>query len=252
MKNPQSFRNSGAYTSPGTPDYGDSNVGGTPKSWHSERIPLPTNSNRSQIGAAALMPFNSGRALPSKWDDAERWITSPISGNSACKTSLVQSQRRQKSKSGPQDLGYFSNYSPIVPVLEGGNVRNYTANSPLTTGVLVPDGFHVRYDGGIFEKSNSLYAENSMTWNSIVPGLSDLLSETSVPSSQGIYGVVFLLCLWLLYILYFSCIYLIAMSFDCYLGLLLINCQFQCLRVFYCLKTGDSFSALDVYNELHS
>lgn len=184
MKNPESFRNSGAYTSPGTPDYGDNNVGGTPKSWHSERVPLPTNTNRSHIGAAALMPFNSGRALPSKWDDAERWITSPISGNSAFKTSLVQSQRRQKSKSGPQDLGYFSNYSPIVTVLEGGSVRNYTANSPLTTGVLVPDGFHVHYDGGIFEKSNSLYAENSMTWSSSVPGLSDLISETSVPSSQ--------------------------------------------------------------------
>ncbi|XP_073288925.1 uncharacterized protein [Primulina huaijiensis] len=184
MKNPKSFRNSGAYTSPGTPEYGDSNVGGTPKSWHSERVPLPTNGNRSHISAAALMPFNSGRALPSKWDDAERWITSPISGNAACKTSYAQPQRRQKSKSGPQDLGYFSNYSPIVPVLEGGSVRNYISNSPLSTGVLIPDGLHVHYDGGIFGKSNSLYAENSATWSSSVPGLSDLISETSVPTSQ--------------------------------------------------------------------
>ncbi|KZV24954.1 hypothetical protein F511_01924 [Dorcoceras hygrometricum] len=184
MKNPQSFRNSGAYTSPGTPEYGDSNVGGTPKSWHSERVPVPTNSTRSHVSAAAMMPFNSGRALPSKWDDAERWITSPISSNAAFKTSFEQSQRRQKSKSGPQDLGYFSNYSPIVPGLESGNVKNYTANSPLTTGVLIPDGFHVHCNGGIFEKSNSIYAENSMTWGSRVPGLSDLFSETSIPCSQ--------------------------------------------------------------------
>ncbi|KAK6116234.1 hypothetical protein DH2020_050030 [Rehmannia glutinosa] len=53
------------------------------------------------------------------------------------------------------------------------------ANSPLTTGVLVPDGLSVRYG-----KSNSLYVENNMIRSTSVPGLSDLLSETSVPSSQ--------------------------------------------------------------------
>lgn len=248
MKNPQSFRNSGAYTSPGTPEYGDSNVGGTLKSWQSERVPLPTNGNRSHISAAALMPFNSGRALPSKWDDAERWITSPISGNAACKTSFAQSQRRQKSKSGPQALGYFSNYSPIVPVLECGSVKNYTANSPLSTGVLISDRLHVHYNGGI----NYLDAGNSVTWSSSVPGLSDLISETSVPSSQGIYGIVLSIrcvtsiCNVLL--MHLS----VAMSYDRYLGLLPINYQFRCSRFLHYSKTRDRFSTLDEYIEPHS
>lgn len=200
-KNSRSIRYSGAYTSPGTPEYGDNNVGEIPKSWSSERVPLPTSSNsssrRRHVSAAALMPFNSGRALPSKWDDAERWITSPISSYGSAKASIPQPQRQPKSKSGPlgpPGLVYLSNYSPNVPALEGGNVRNFMANSPLTTGVLVPDGLSIHYDAGIAAKSNSLYAENNITRSTSVPGSSDLLSETSVPSSQGIKSSSF--CFW--------------------------------------------------------
>ncbi|XP_076946527.1 uncharacterized protein LOC143618082 [Bidens hawaiensis] len=127
-KSLSSFRNSGAYTSPGTPEYGDNNNNnnmlGFQKGWCSERVPL-SNSNRRHISAAALIPFNSGRTLPSKWDDAERWITSPVSGFGGCKTPQPV-QRRAKAKSGPLggtlEVGYFSNCSP------------------LTTGVFVPDG----------------------------------------------------------------------------------------------------------------
>ncbi|KAL8044504.1 hypothetical protein ABFX02_08G049100 [Erythranthe guttata] len=182
-----SFRNSGAYTSPGTPEYGDISTGEIPKTWSSERVPLPSNSSsRRHVSAAALMPFNSGRALPSKWDDAERWITSPISGYGAFKNSIVQPQRRPKSKSGPlgpAGLGYLPNYSPNVIGHEGGNVRNFMANSPLTTGVFVPDGLlSVHYEAA--KLSDSSYVENNITRSTSVPGLSDLLSETSALSSR--------------------------------------------------------------------
>ncbi|KAG8384380.1 hypothetical protein BUALT_Bualt04G0112100 [Buddleja alternifolia] len=185
-RNSESFRNSGAYTSPGTPEYNNNNVGEMPKTWSSERVPLPTSSTSSRryVSSTALIPFNSGRALPSKWDDAERWITSPVSGYGPFKTSsIAQPQRRPKSKSGPlgpTGLVYLSNYSPTMP--ESGKMRNFMANSPLTTGVLVPDGLSVHYDAG--KANSSLYDENSMMRCTSVPGLSDLLSETSGPSSQ--------------------------------------------------------------------
>ncbi|KAI3462752.1 hypothetical protein Pfo_019415 [Paulownia fortunei] len=186
-KNSRSIRYSGAYTSPGTPEYGDNNAGEIPKSWSSERVPLPTSSSRRHISAAALMPFNSGRALPSKWDDAERWITSPVSGYGSLKTAVAQPQRRPKSKSGPlgpPGLVYLSNYSPTMPAVEGGNVRTFMANSALTTGVLVPDGLSIHYDAGISAKSNSLCDENNITRSTSVPGLSDLHNETSLLSYQ--------------------------------------------------------------------
>ncbi|KAK3015464.1 hypothetical protein RJ639_006826 [Escallonia herrerae] len=184
-KTSTSFRNSGAYTSPGTPEYGDNNVGGTNKGWCSERVALPANGSRRHISAAALMPFNSGRALPSKWDDAERWITSPILGYGVCKASVVQPQRRPKSKSGPlgaPGVAYFSNFSPAV-MLEGGSMKNFIAGSPFTTGVLGADGISVHYAGGL-GASNAVNAETCIARSTSVPGWSDLLSESSLPSSQ--------------------------------------------------------------------
>lgn len=180
-KNSKSIRrHSGAYTSPGTPDYSEE----IPKSWSSERVPLPSSSRR-HVSAAALMPFNSGRALPSKWDDAERWITSPISSYGPVRNSVPHPQRRAKSKSGPlgpSGLVYLSNYSPNV---EGGRAPNFMTNSPLNTGVLVPDGLSINYDAMIASKS-SLSAEGNIVRSTSVPGLSDLVSEASMPSSQGI------------------------------------------------------------------
>ncbi|KAK4416193.1 hypothetical protein Salat_2444800 [Sesamum alatum] len=182
-RNSESFRNSGPYTSPGTPEFGGGNVGEIPKTWSSERVPLPTSGNRRRVSASALMPFNSGRALPSKWDDAERWITSPVSVyGGGFRTSVAQPQRRPKSKSGPlgpTGLVYLPNYSPTGPVHEGGNVRNFMANSPLTTGVLLPDRLSVHYEAGVAAKSDSLYAEQNIKRSTSVPGLSDLVSESS-------------------------------------------------------------------------
>lgn len=186
-KNSASIVNSGAYTSPGTPEYGDNYVGGIQKGWMSERVPL-SNSSRRHIGAAALMPFNSGRALPSKWDDAERWITSPVSGYAAaCKNSSLQPHRRPKSKSGPlgtPGLMYLPNYSPTVPVLEGGSRRNYMASSPFNTGVLVPDGLSIHYTMGNGAKSTSSFVENALVQsNTTLPGLTDMLNEPSTPTT---------------------------------------------------------------------
>ncbi|KAI3747913.1 hypothetical protein L6452_10645 [Arctium lappa] len=146
-KDSTSFRNSGAYTSPGTPDYRDNHGGGSgggggggfQKGWCSERVPLPSNGTRRRASANLLM---SGRTLPSKWDDAERWITSPVSGSGFYKTLGPPPQRRPKSKSGPLgDTPYFSNHSPGFPFLE---TNSFLPGSPLTTGVLVPNGlsFH--------------------------------------------------------------------------------------------------------------
>lgn len=183
-------RNSGTYTSPGTPDYRDGNAGGIQKGWSSERVPLPSNSSRRHISAAALMPFNSGRTLPSKWDDAERWITSPISGFGVSKTMLAQTQRRPKSKSGPlgaPGVGCFSNYSPAMPVLQGGaSVRDFIVGSPFTTGVIVPDGLSIHYGCNNGAQSNPLLmlTGNAMARVGSLPGWSDLLSESSLPSSQ--------------------------------------------------------------------
>ncbi|KAM7507105.1 hypothetical protein LguiA_017558 [Lonicera macranthoides] len=184
-KNCTSFRTSGAYTSPGTPEYGDNNVGGIPRGWCSERV--PTNSSRRHISAAALMPFNSGRALPSKWDDAERWITSPVTSYGVCHALVPQPHRRPKSKSGPlgtPGVPYFPNYSPALPMLEGGSASNFTARSPFSTGVLVADGVSVHYGGGVSVQSNPVHAENGTARSTSVPRWSDLLSESSLPSSQ--------------------------------------------------------------------
>ncbi|KAJ1419130.1 hypothetical protein SESBI_15401 [Sesbania bispinosa] len=74
------------------------------KGWSSERVLQPTSSSRRQasVGVASLTPFNSERTIPSKWDDAERWICSPVSGYANNKSCYAQQhQRRPKSKSGP-------------------------------------------------------------------------------------------------------------------------------------------------------
>ncbi|KAL0660455.1 hypothetical protein Bca4012_081040 [Brassica carinata] len=88
----------GGFLSPGAPpSYTDNNKG-----WSSERVPPPSSSSistikapRRRIGSASALttPFYSGRAIPSKWEDAERWICSPAV--------TTNPQRRQKSKSGP-------------------------------------------------------------------------------------------------------------------------------------------------------
>ncbi|KAK1372242.1 Remorin, C-terminal protein [Heracleum sosnowskyi] len=173
------LHNTGTYTSPGTPD---NNAGGEfQKGWCSERVPLPPNSSRSHINATALIPFSSGRPLPSKWDDADRWITSPLSGNAA---PLVKPQRHHKSKSGPlgaPGVSYFPDYSPSVPAFQRGKSRSFMAPSPLTTGVLVPEGLSLHYGGGM--GLHSKMRHSSMAPSDNAAGWTSLLSDFSTVSS---------------------------------------------------------------------
>ncbi|XP_047306864.1 uncharacterized protein LOC124910274 [Impatiens glandulifera] len=112
----------------------------TLKGWSSERIPLHGNINRRN-GV-------NGRALPSKWEDAERWIFSPASSDGSNRTSSHQQQpRKPKSKSGPlgpPGTSCYSLFSPAIPMLDGGKVRNLVGGSPFSTGIPSTGGFPTR------------------------------------------------------------------------------------------------------------
>uniref|UniRef100_A0A2P2J7E5 Uncharacterized protein MANES_13G124000 n=1 Tax=Rhizophora mucronata TaxID=61149 RepID=A0A2P2J7E5_RHIMU len=151
------------------------------KGWSSERVPQPCG-GRSRRHISALRPFYSGRALPSKWEDAERWICSPVLGYGVTNNCQSLPQRRPKSKSGPippPGITYYSNCSPSIQVLDGMSIQNLATNSPFSTGVLMPNGVAVHYSGG--DSSRQANVVNSLP----VPGWTDLISETSLPSSQG-------------------------------------------------------------------
>lgn len=144
----------GGFLSPGAPSYTDNNN----KGWSSERVPHPSSSSttagtnsvhhhhRRRIGSASALttPFYSGRSIPWKWEDAERWICSPAVTNPHF--SHYQ-QRRQKSKSGPivpppppptlthQRMMMMMNRAVEAPQ---GNLKKglMTVGSPFSTGVL--------------------------------------------------------------------------------------------------------------------
>lgn len=121
----------GTFTSPGAPHYRKHSIG-SQRGWYSERVPQSTTTNvrgRHIIGSSnSLMTlFNSGRTLPSKWEDAERWICSPVSEiNEINKISNYELQRIPKSKSGPI----------VLPPIESRSLRNFVVASPFSTGVI--------------------------------------------------------------------------------------------------------------------
>ncbi|KAL0853922.1 hypothetical protein Bca101_059074 [Brassica carinata] len=127
-----STNKSSVFPSPGTPTYT------MQKGWSSERVAF----GRSPPNAAFL-PLYSGRTVPSKWEDAERWILSPLAREEAARTSFTAS-RRPKSKSGPlgpPGLAYYSLYSPAVPMVHGGGNRGcLTSSSPFSARVLPQNG----------------------------------------------------------------------------------------------------------------
>ncbi|KFK36165.1 hypothetical protein AALP_AA4G086500 [Arabis alpina] len=131
-----STNKSSVFPSPGTPTY-------MQKGWSSERVALRSNGGRSPPNAGFL-PLYSGRTVPSKWEDAERWIVSPLAREGAPRTSFAAShERRPKSKSGPlgpPGVAYYSLYSPAVPMVHGGNMGNLTSTSPFSAGVLQENG----------------------------------------------------------------------------------------------------------------
>ncbi|KAM1940249.1 hypothetical protein ACFX13_027972 [Malus domestica] len=145
----------GLFPTLGVSDYRGNGIGGQ-KGWSSERVPLPTSSGQRHIvnGNTSLMGLsNGGRTMPSKWEDAERWICSPVIGyGESNKSSHSQDQkRRPKSKSGPiappSGVVHYSNYSPANPAFDGGIVRNFMIGSPFSTGILAADSVSLLYGG---------------------------------------------------------------------------------------------------------
>ncbi|XP_039056027.1 uncharacterized protein LOC120198849 [Hibiscus syriacus] len=142
-KNSVVTRKLGAFPSPGTPNYHHHSSFGMQKGWSSERVPLHNNGGSRQGNTAGLLAFNNGRTLPSKWEDAERWICSPISVETGARQSIVAPQRRPKSKSvplGPPGIAHYSLYSP----------GNFMVGSPFSAGAIAVDGLttHSHYHGG--------------------------------------------------------------------------------------------------------
>ncbi|XP_012574525.1 uncharacterized protein [Cicer arietinum] len=199
-KNSGTSQKLGSFLSPKAPNYSEKNIENK-NGWNSERLLHPTRSSNRRQG------FNSGRTIPSKWDDAERWISSPVSAssytsNSNNKSCYVQNQRRPKSKSGPivqqGTTNYYSNYyySPTIPLRHGLVVKNFMmGGSPFTTGVLAPDVVSLQhyyaheYDGPVYDiddNSSSMLNENGVVLSSVfdAPSWSELLSDPSSPNSH--------------------------------------------------------------------
>lgn len=186
-KSPSSIRKSNNFPSPGTPNYRQAGVV-THKGWSSERVPLHNSGIRKQV-SGAMLPLNSGRTLPSKWEDAERWIFSPVSGDGKGRCSLPHPQRRPKSKSGPlgpPGIAYHSLYSPAVHMVESGNVGNFMAGSPFTAGVIRADGLtiHSSGHGGLLPTR----VDPCMARSVSVHGCSEMQNQSSL-SSQGISSI---------------------------------------------------------------
>ncbi|KAG8049977.1 hypothetical protein GUJ93_ZPchr0009g190 [Zizania palustris] len=122
---------SNVFPSPRTPNYRRhrSSVLGYQKGWSSERVPLASKGNRRYTGSSMAFPFSNGRTLPSKWEDAERWIFSPNSSDMLERDSF-QHARRPKSKSGPLGPpgklgGQYSSMSSMS-LLDNGSAGNFT------------------------------------------------------------------------------------------------------------------------------
>ncbi|KAG2663657.1 hypothetical protein I3843_16G044200 [Carya illinoinensis] len=173
-------RKCGMFPSPGTPNYRQASIG-MQKGWSSERVPSHTSANRRHAANAALLPFNNGRStLPSKWEDAERWIFSPVSGDGVARPSFQPPQRRPKSKSGPlgqPGIAYYSMYSPATPMFYGGNV----AASPFSAGVIAADGLAIHSNGNAGVPGGT---EPFIARSVSVHGYSEMLSQSSLPGLQ--------------------------------------------------------------------
>ncbi|XP_050363688.1 uncharacterized protein LOC126782476 isoform X2 [Argentina anserina] len=185
-KSSMASRMSGTFPSPGTPTYRHTGPG-VQKGWSSERVPPSANLGRKNTTAAAMLPFNNGRTLPSKWEDAERWIFSPVQGDGVMRLSNQQAQRRPKAKSGPlgpPGVAYYSLYSPAMPMFDGGSVPNFMAGSPFSAGVMTVDGMAFHSSGahnGAFPVRHEPCIARSVS----VHGCSEVLDQqSSLPDSQ--------------------------------------------------------------------
>ena len=197
----------GSFLSPGAPNYREKSIG-SQKGWCSERVSKPSSSSGSisrRHTMAGLTPFCGGRTMPSKWDEAERWICSPVSAYAESRScSHAQLQRRPKSISGPivppGVAAFYSNYSPVLPLRQGLVVRNLVVGSPFSTGVLAPVAVSVHHfdahDGTVFgydldsgmQFSSPVINENGMVFSPLstaAPTCSELPCNQSSPISEG-------------------------------------------------------------------
>ncbi|XP_039815909.1 uncharacterized protein LOC120678684 isoform X2 [Panicum virgatum] len=154
-----SYNRPDVLSSPGTPSYHRhaTTVVGYQKGSNSERVIPPSTGHRRHPASSTVLPYSSGRTLPSKWEDAERWIFSPNPSNALGRS--IPQLWRPKSKSGPLGPagrfgGPYSSSSSSALFLESGRVGNLTVNSPYLAGVLLPE--HVC--GGIMDPGRDLGA----------------------------------------------------------------------------------------------
>ncbi|CAO2163043.1 unnamed protein product [Urochloa humidicola] len=139
-----SYSRPDVLSSPGTPSYHrrGMTVVGYQQGPNSERMIPPSTGHRRHPGSSVVLPYSSGRTLPSKWEDAERWIFSPNPSNVLGRS--VPQLLRPKSKSGPLGPpgrfgGPYSSSSSSALFHESGRVRNLSVNSPYLAGVLLPE-----------------------------------------------------------------------------------------------------------------
>ncbi|XP_058725152.1 uncharacterized protein LOC131596508 [Vicia villosa] len=173
----------GTFPSPGTPNYRHCQGGvAMQKGWSSERV--PSSGVRKQVGnGAAALCLSNGRTLPSKWEDAERWILSPVSGDTAGRALVPQPLRRPKSKSGPlgpPGVAYYSLYSPAGHYFDGGS---FMSASPFSAAVNASaDGFTNSSggNGGVLPARTDPCMARSVS----VHGCSQMQGESSIPTRE--------------------------------------------------------------------
>ncbi|GMI96730.1 hypothetical protein like AT1G45207 [Hibiscus trionum] len=185
-------RKSCAFPSPATPNYHHHLSVGMQKGWNSERVSLHNNGIKRQGSAAGVSCCNNGKTLPSKWEDAERWILSPGSGDNGARQSIVPHQRRPKSKSGPLGppgtAAYNSLCSPSMYIFDGSNTGNFLVGSPFSAGVISTNGLtiHSRSHYGGF----AVRAEPCMARSVSVHGCYEVVSPPSLPSrDENLYAI---------------------------------------------------------------
>ncbi|KAD4888657.1 hypothetical protein E3N88_20730 [Mikania micrantha] len=186
MKSSISSRQASMFPSPVTPSYRPASSM-MQKGWSSERLPLHTNTNRRQV-SSGLVSYNSGKTLPSKWEDAERWICSPFAGDDAFRPLGKQPQRRPKAKSGPlghPGSAYNSTYSPAVHMFDGQHVGSLLTGFPFSSRVNTSDGLSIQYHDqqGNSENFPSLN-EPCMARSVSVHGCSESLSQSLLRITQ--------------------------------------------------------------------
>ncbi|KZV45167.1 hypothetical protein F511_11767 [Dorcoceras hygrometricum] len=166
------------FPSPETPNQHTSIA--VQKGWSSERVPQHMNADKWNVNSA-FPPYNNGRTLPSKWEDAERWIFSPMSGDGAIRTSVQQPQKRPKSKSGPlgpPGVAYYQMFSPAPSMFEGGNTRKLDANSSFLTGVMAKDALSIRHGDCEGREHFLPVMEPSIARSISIHGCSEILNQS--------------------------------------------------------------------------